>query len=609
MKKLILILVVVAMVLPGCQKINDALDDLSNRIDKLEQEALPSIEEQIESINTQIASLKAIDSDIKAQIAELEKSDKTTATEIANLKSKDSALEKSISDLQKYVDTQIAKAKSEAAVAYATIEQYNNIVSQLSALQSSTNELGENLTAKINAEVKKLNDKITDLENRLKAVEEKVENLLARIQSVSYIPEYADGKVLIERMGSTSWGTLSFRISPKDAVAELAKVWESAVSCEAYYLKTRAVSLVKLAVTEFVGDEENGIVTVKVSGEGLSDEFFAGTQNAKIALVISDGNNQVVSDYADAYGHEVEIEVDSYKRDWAEQPDYKEGTSLIHKTYYTTLKEGLKVRNFSVCYDTDKICARWVAYPSHTIYTSGKDYQVGGTTAGRTNAWAFDDAVTQYKYSSNWSSAYEIISTYVPALDTYDTYTEPIISQSKQADICNGIGGGYVRGHMLPSADRYSTWNTNAQTYYSTNIMAQDYDFNSASWADLENKVRANLCADTLYVVVGTLFEESKTIEKNGRIISVPSHCYKMLLRTKRGNTNKPLVDIKSADELMCIGFIFENSATGANTDLTDAAVSVADIERRSGFSFYRNLDPSIAEIVKQQNSPSDWGL
>ena len=301
----------------------------------------------------------------------------------------------------------------------------------------------------------------------------------------------------------------------------------------------------------------------------------------------------------------------NYDRAWAEQPYHKEGSSLAHKTYYTTLNDKRTVRNFSICYDLDKICSRWVAYPAHNIYTSGRDYEVGGTTAGRTNAWAFDDAVTQYAYSTNWSSAYEIVSNYRADIDAYDTYTHPIIPQSKQADIRfnSGIGGGYARGHMLPSADRYNTWNTNAQTCYSTNIMAQDYDFNSASWGTLENKVRTKVCADTLYVVVGTLFENNKTVSKNGRTISVPSHCFKMLLRTKKGNTKKNIADVKSADELMCIGFIFENNATGANTELKNAAVSVSEIERRSGFSFYRNLDPAIADKVKSQCNFSEWNF
>ena len=300
-----------------------------------------------------------------------------------------------------------------------------------------------------------------------------------------------------------------------------------------------------------------------------------------------------------------------YDRAWAEQPAYQQGSSLVHKTYYTTLNDKRRVRNFSICYDLDKICSRWVAYPAHNVYTSGRDYQVGGTTAGRTNAWAFDDAVTQYAYSTNWSTAYEIVSTYRSDIDAYDTYTNPIIPQSKQADIRfnSGIGGGYARGHMLPSADRYNTWNTNAQTCYSTNIMAQDYDFNSASWGTLENKVRTKVCADTLFVVVGTLFENNKTVSKNGRTISVPSHCFKMLLRTKSGNSKKNISEIKSADELMCIGFIFENNATGANTSLSSAATTVAEIERRSGFSFYQNLDPSIADKVKSQCNFSQWNF
>ena len=305
----------------------------------------------------------------------------------------------------------------------------------------------------------------------------------------------------------------------------------------------------------------------------------------------------------------VKTENPEYDRAWAEQPDYTSNANYIHKTYYTTLSDGRRVRNYSVCYDTQKICSRWVAYPAHSLYTSGRNYQVGGSTAGRTNAWAFDDAVTQYKYSDNWNTAFEILSKYVVALDTYDTYTNPIIPQSKQANISKNIGGGYARGHMLPSADRYNTWNTNAQTCYSTNIMAQDYNFNSGSWATLENKVRTRIPSDTLFVVVGTLFESNKTVNNNGRTISVPSHCYKLLLRTKSGITGKHIADIKSADELMCIGFIFENNYDATNQSLSSAAVSVAEIERRSGFIFFRNLNPAIADKVKSQCNYSEWNF
>ena len=139
--------------------------------------------------------------------------------------------------------------------------------------------------------------------------------------------------------------------------------------------------------------------------------------------------------------------------------------------------------------------------------------------------------------------------------------------------------------------------------------MAQDYDFNSGSWGTLENKVRTKVCADTLFVVVGTLFESNKTVSKNGRTISVPSHCFKLLLRTKSGNTRKHISDITSADDLMCIGFIFENSSSSTNTSLSSATVSVAEIERRSGFKFYQNLNPAIADKVKSQCNFSQWNF
>ena len=305
MKKILLFFVVALLV--GCAKdYTSDFNAIDERLDKLEQ-AVPSIEEQIESINTQLTSLKATDEAIKKQIAKLEKSDKATATEIADLKKKDSALEKSINDLQNYVDTQIVNAKSEAAAAYATVEQYNTIVAQLNALQSSTNKLGEELTAKINAEVKSLTDKIADLEARLKAVEDKVENLLARIQSVSYIPTYNDNKATLKYISGASQVLLDFKVSPKECVAELAKIWESAVKVEAVYTETRAVSFVDMPIVKFEADAENGVISVLASGENLSEGLFAGTQSASVALAISDGNSSVTSEYVPMIAQEVDM--------------------------------------------------------------------------------------------------------------------------------------------------------------------------------------------------------------------------------------------------------------------------------------------------------------
>lgn len=310
----------------------------------------------------------------------------------------------------------------------------------------------------------------------------------------------------------------------------------------------------------------------------------------------------------------------NYEHLWGEQPSKAtvDNPDYIYKTYYTTLNDDRYVRNYSVCFDKSTKVSRWVAYPVHSVYTSGKNYTTfPSTTKGRTNAWAFDDAVTEYYgNTTNYNKAYTIISRYMSSIDAYDTYTEPIIEQKYQQDIVNGSygTGNLQRGHMLPSASRYNSWSTNAQTFYATNMMPQNGYFNGGVWGDVENYTRSNSCSDTLFVVVGTLFEPGYKISSQGRQITVPSRCYKLLLRTKAGNTKKFIGDITDASQIQAIGFIFDNTDTyGSMTDaqhkpfIQQHAVSIAEIEELAGFTFYRNLNPAIADKVKSTFNINDW--
>lgn len=278
-----------------------------------------------------------------------------------------------------------------------------------------------------------------------------------------------------------------------------------------------------------------------------------------------------------------------YNRAWGEQPAYNGQANYIHKTYFTTLAGQTKpVRNYSICYDTKTLVSRWVAYPITNAYKSG--------SVGRTEEWSFDDA---YYVSIGNGYRRQYIS------------TPPIIPQSQQQNIAEGgygYGSGMDRGHMLPSASRQCSYEFNAQTYYATNMMPQHSGFNQGVWASLEGYVRNASCADTLFVVTGTLFEKgSQSFTSRGRTITRPSHAYKLLLRTKTGNIKKAISEISSANELICIAFLFENNANGDNTTIEDAVVSVSEIEERSGFSFYQNLNPEIATAVKNKCSYDEW--
>ena len=309
------------------------------------------------------------------------------------------------------------------------------------------------------------------------------------------------------------------------------------------------------------------------------------SRTATVYIKFSDGYNTTLS-----FTQLGKSENTTYDRAWGEQPAHTSGANLVHKTYYTTLSNGKFVRNYSICYDTEKLVSRWVAYPLHSVYTDGRGYPGGG----RTDAWAFDDAITEY-----YNGGYQIVE--------YE-FTDPVIPQTKQQDIVSGAyGTGDSRGHMLPSASRYSTWMTNAQTFYATNMMPQNYSFNGGVWASVENKTRNNICSDTLYVVVGTLFENARTFTAHGRTITRPTHCYKLLLRTRSGNTKKSISEITDPNEIKAIGFLFANESNAV--PYKQAVVSIKEVEERSGFTFYQNLNPAVAESVKNQKNINDWNF
>ena len=203
------------------------------------------------------------------------------------------------------VNKAIETAKSELTEAYqeaitSAIETNNGVIDTKIAQQI------QSVNNRIDEEVQMLTTRIDDIERRLSELEDKVDDmadeitaLLKRIQSVSYVPQYDDGKIEVRRIVGQDKGIaeMDFLISPKNVVTDLEKVWEDAVSVKAVHTKTRAVEFIEMPVVEFAADAETGVITVKASGENLGEEFFAGNQSASAALFISDGNSNVTSEY------------------------------------------------------------------------------------------------------------------------------------------------------------------------------------------------------------------------------------------------------------------------------------------------------------------------
>ena len=117
------------------------------------------------------------------------------------------------------------------------------------------------------------------------------------IKSVSYIPRYDDGKATVAGTSKAdSYIELDFEISPKES-ADLLAEYDGVVSVQGVYtsIRTRAIDFIQFPVLAV--SAENGILSLKVSGENLDDIFFAGTQGVQVALKLEDSESTYISDY------------------------------------------------------------------------------------------------------------------------------------------------------------------------------------------------------------------------------------------------------------------------------------------------------------------------
>ena len=238
--------------------------------------------------------------------------------------------------------------------------------------------------------------------------------------------------------------------------------------------------------------------------------------------------------------------------------------------------DGRTIRNYSFYWDYDNLVARWVAYPLNKTYIG---------TGKRSDAWNLDP----------------LLSTDMqPVL--YSTFTE-------------GNNGWYARGHQIPSADRYSG-NSNPQTFYATNMTPQDDGFNSGIWAKLEGKVRdwakSGSDADTVYVATGCVVDgaEYYCFDNYGKKVTVPTGYFKAILRYAPSSAIT-----QSTGGYMGCAFYFDHKNYPSSTPLKSVAMSIDELESRTGIDFFVNLPSAAGKTVAEAVESADparnswWGL
>lgn len=248
----------------------------------------------------------------------------------------------------------------------------------------------------------------------------------------------------------------------------------------------------------------------------------------------------------------------SPKTGWMELPAIPEGMDAF--THSMTVGS-VSTRNYSFLWDYDNLVAPWVAYPLCVWNMSGK--------TGRTDALALDPLLPANK--------------------------QPVLTRG----FSEGNAGRFARGHQIASADRQTSYSSNAMTFYGTNMTHQiNKGFNADIWANLEGKVRGwARDSDTLYVVTGCVidYKDGETVkyalDNNGKKVTVPTAYYKVVLRYMKNST------VGYSGYSACAVWL-DHKVYSTKTIDSSYSMSVDDLEEKLGIDFFVNLPAKVGEDV-----------
>jgi len=239
--------------------------------------------------------------------------------------------------------------------------------------------------------------------------------------------------------------------------------------------------------------------------------------------------------------------------------------------------------NYCMEYDCSRLAARWTAYQWYTGFSSKE---------------------------SNWNrNAWKNGQTYNGYGGEGDPFQpDPLIPRDYQTTLEDHQSNGCDRGHMLGSADRLNSKEANGQTFYLSNMHPQFAAFNQGGiWYNLEERLRKQYDTtsfrDTLYVVKGGTIADGQVLAPakgfSGRRLIVPKYFF-MALLCKNSST--------SQGGYKAIAFWMEHKGNN-DADFAKYAISINELEEKTGIDFFCNLPDDIEEQVEGNIALAAWGL
>lgn len=143
---------------------------------------------------------------------------------------------------------------------------------------------------------------------------------------------------------------------------------------------------------------------------------------------------------------------------------------------------------------------------------------------------------------------------------------------------------------MCPAGDRRSNFKDYEETFLTSNITPQKYDFNAGIWNRLEQKVRYwAKKQESIYVVTGgVLTDDLETIGFEN--VAVPKYFYKVLL---------------SKDHKKMIGFLLPHQ--DSKKPLYSFIKPVDEIEKMTGVDFFPSLEDDLESKLESDTNYDNW--
>lgn len=199
------------------------------------------------------------------------------------------------------------------------------------------------------------------------------------------------------------------------------------------------------------------------------------------------------------------------------------------------------------------------------------------------------------KYEQAEWVAYELTQNQLSSIPIKRPYFEndPKV-KTQSAHYKNFKNSGYNKGHLCPAGDRKFSVEAFNETFFTSNISPQTFEFNGGVWNRLEEKVRywAQKYQKLYIVTGGVLTPHLKTI--GSEKVAVPRYFYKIILYY-----NDP--DIKA------IAFLMPHEKS--DKALYQFATSIDEIEILTGIDFFPELPDEIENEIEKSSSYKNWAF